>query len=97
MNPEPRHDPRQEYERRKQFQEDTKSLDTIQYQEMFRILKSQGVSYSENSNGIFFDVQQVPTETFDKLWNFLELCKKQKIEETKREEEISKLTHSEST
>ena len=76
------------YERRKQFLDDTKTLEKEEYHEIFRILKKNEVEYSENSNGIFFDINTVSDEIFEKLIAFMELCKTQRSDEKKRNAEM---------
>ena len=44
-------------ERKKLFLEELKTLTTDQYYEIFRIIKRNDVEYSENSNGVFFDLK----------------------------------------
>ena len=79
---------KQMYEKRKQFLEDVKQLDKEEYHEIFRIIKKNDVEYSENSNGIFFDINQIKDEIFQKLEAFMNYCKTQRSEEKKRSEEI---------
>jgi hypothetical protein len=76
------------YERRKQFLDDTKTLEKEEYHEIFRILKKNDVEYSENSNGIFFDINTVSDEILEKLVAFMELCKTQRSDEKKRNAEM---------
>ena len=76
------------YERRKQFLDDTKTLEKEEHHEIFRILKKNDVEYSENSNGIFFDINTVAEEVFEKLVAFMELCKTQRSDEKKRNAEM---------
>ncbi len=84
-------DPKQDYERRKRFLEDCKRVSTAVYQEMFRVLKAHNVEYSENSNGIFFDVAQVSHEVFDKLNQCIERNKEQTTLDAKRVQELDAL------
>ena len=46
----------EEYDKRKLFLEDLKTLSKEEHKELFRILKQAKTEYTENSNGIFFDV-----------------------------------------
>ena len=86
MNPE-----RKSFELRKQFLEDCKTLTQDQYADIFRILKKNDIPYSENSNGIFFDLQTVSEEPFLKLVSFMDLCKKQTADEETREKMLKDL------
>mgnify|MGYP000859403345 CR=1 FL=1 len=54
---------KEEYEQRKHTLEDFKSLDKEEYEEIFRIIKRNGVPFTENSNGVHFDLCYVNQET----------------------------------
>jgi hypothetical protein len=77
----------QEYEQRKSFLEDLKLLNKVEKEEVYRILKKNFASVSENSNGIFFDVSSLERETFQQLLTFMEFCKKNRQEFESREQE----------
>jgi hypothetical protein len=79
-----------DYEIRKQFLEDLKMLNKSEQEEVFRILKMNDGIYSENSNGIFFDVQKLSDELFQKMVKFIEFCKNNRKEFENREEEEKK-------
>jgi hypothetical protein len=64
-----------DYERRKEFCKDVESLSRPELEELYRILRRSGGDYSENSNGIFFDVAALPAPVFEALWKFLQFCK----------------------
>jgi hypothetical protein len=66
-------------------------LVTSEYEELFRILKNNGGEWSENCNGIFFDVNRLSDEIFEKLYSFLEYCLKQRDDEAKRIELMNEL------
>lgn len=76
-----------DYELRKQFLEGLKILNKSEKEEIFRILKNTKSSYTENSNGIFFDVSKLSDEAFDQMLKFLDFCKKNREEFQNREEE----------
>jgi hypothetical protein len=73
-----------EYDERKSFLDDLKLLTKDEYGEMYRILKAKQVELSENSNGIFFDMLSLTTETFSEIKVFMELCKSQRKDESVR-------------
>lgn len=83
----------EEYEERKIFLEELKKMVISEQEEIFRILKKHGCEYSENSNGVFFDVSKVPTEVFSKMKEFLSFCQanRKNFEERDREMEDSRL------
>jgi hypothetical protein len=72
------------YELRKQLLDEIKLLSKEEYYELFRILKKNNVDYSENSNGIFFDLSSISQEIFEKIKSFIEYSKAQKKSEEDR-------------
>ena len=64
-----------DYEQRKEFCKELTSLSRPELEEVYRILRREGGEFSENSNGIFFDVASLPAHIFDALWKFLQFCK----------------------
>ena len=77
----------QDYELRKQVLEDLKLLNKSEQEEIFRILKTSNSFFSENSNGIFFDISKLGKDVFDRVIKFLEFCKKNRKDFESREEE----------
>jgi len=69
---------------KKQLLDDLKVLSKEEYAELFRIIKRYNVQYSENSNGIFFDLNLCSTEVFTRMVQYLELCKTQRKNEESR-------------
>jgi hypothetical protein len=80
-----------EYDQRKQFLDDLKLLMKDEYEEIYRILKRNNVDCSENSNGIFFDLNQLSSSTFDQIEKFMDLCKSQRLEQSERAKEMEHL------
>jgi len=77
----------EEYEQRKTFLEDLKILNKVEKEEVYRILKKNFATLSENSNGIFFDLSRLDKETFIQLLSFIDFCKKNRQEFESREQE----------
>lgn len=77
-----------EYDQRKFFLEDIKNLTKDECKEMYRILKKNNVSVSENSNGVFFDLVILTSEIFKELETFMSLCKTQHNDESARVKEM---------
>ena len=73
-----------EYELKKQMIEDFKLLSKEEYEEVFRIIKQNNIQYSENSNGVFFDLAACSAEVFSKLIQYIDLCKEQRKNEETR-------------
>ena len=64
-----------DYEQRKEFCKEMSLLSRPELEELYRILRRENGVFSENSNGIFFDVASLPAPVFDALWKFLNFCK----------------------
>ena len=76
-----------EYDQRKLFADEVKLLTKNEMEEIYRILKAANSEFSENSNGVFFDVSKLPAETFAQLQKFMVFCKNNREEFNQREEE----------
>jgi hypothetical protein len=80
-----------EYERRREFLTSLKGLTKAEYIEIARILQRYSVPYSENLNGIFFNVGALDQTVFDALVKFLEFTKINRRELAERELFMSSL------
>ena len=76
-----------DYEVRKQLLDDLKILNKLEQEEIFRILKTSNSIFTENSNGIFFDVSKLNQIVFEQLVSFISFCKQNRENFTSREEE----------
>ena len=83
----------EEYEERKVFLDELKRLVVSEQEEIFRILKRGCCEYSENTNGVFFDVSRVPVAVFQEMKKFIIFCQanRKNFEERDREMEDSRL------
>lgn len=79
-----------EYEERKRFLEELKMLVKGEQEELYRILRTSRAEFSENSNGVFFDVCKLPAETFLQMTKFMEFCRKNREDFAAREEDERK-------
>jgi hypothetical protein len=79
-----------EYDDRKLFLEELKTLARSEQEEIYRILYRANAEYSENSNGVFFDVCKLPADIFQQMQKFMEFCKKNRNDFAMREEEERK-------
>jgi hypothetical protein len=79
-----------EYEERKECLEELKLLSKTEHIKILEILKEHSVDYSENCNGIFFDLVKVSTAAFSAIKQYLEFCSTIRNEESLREEEERK-------
>ena len=73
-----------EYERRKAFCEEIKTLSRSEFIEIARILRKNNVAVSENRSGIFFDMCKISEEVFKELLFFRDFVKKNNAELEKR-------------
>ncbi len=80
----------EEYDERKRFLEDLKKLVKEEQENIYRILKQSNEDFSENSNGIFFDLTKVKLNTFQKMKSYMEFCTKNRENFVIREEEERK-------
>jgi hypothetical protein len=64
-----------DYEQRKEFCKEIHTLSRSELEEIYRILRREGGVFSENSNGIFFDVASLPAPVFQAMWKFIDFCK----------------------
>jgi hypothetical protein len=74
-----------EYERRRLFLDALKKLHTSEYIDIVKILKQERVEYSENSNGIFFDVTKLKQSTFNVLEKYMDFVHNNRKELAERE------------
>ena len=79
-----------DYEQRKHVLDDIKNqgLTKEEYEELFRIIKRNNIEYSENSNGIFFDLNTVTDDVIEKIITFLQFCKEQRKAEEVRTHDL---------
>jgi hypothetical protein len=77
-----------EYERRRTFCEEIKTMGRSEALEIARILRKYKVAVSENRSGIFFDMVKLPQEVFEALLTFREFIAQNNRELQKRDEEL---------
>jgi len=80
----------EEYEERKRFLEDLKLLSKTEHEHIFSLLKEDSIDFSENSNGVFFDVSKINNEVFLKLQTYMQFCMEVRKDQATREEEERK-------
>jgi hypothetical protein len=79
------------YEQRRTLHENLKQLVKSEYEQVFRILKKYNEPYTENSNGIFFDVTNIQADTYNEIRNFLDFCIQNRSNEQARISELASL------
>jgi hypothetical protein len=76
------------YEDRKKIFENIKILEKPEYEEIFRILRKSRENFTENSNGIFFDLSIISDETFKQIQEYLDFCLRTRLEDAERLKEL---------
>lgn len=79
-----------EYDERKKLLDEIRTLSKSELEEIYRILKTSKAEFSENSNGVFFDLSKLPAEIFLEIQKFMEFCHKTRDDFATREEEERK-------
>lgn len=77
------------YDERKQFLDNMNILSRAELEEVFRIIRRHNDMYSENTNGIFFDVSALRNDTFIKLKEFMNYCLENRNEQESRMSEMN--------
>jgi hypothetical protein len=76
------------YEERKKLFEHIKVLVKPEQEEIFRIIRKTKENYTENSNGIFFDLATVSDDAFNQIKEYLDFCLKTRQEDAERLKEL---------
>jgi dsDNA-specific endonuclease/ATPase MutS2 len=79
------------YEEKKRIFEDIKLLAKPEQEELFRILRRRKESYTENSNGIFFDLTLLGEDTFQDIKEYLHFCLQTRREHERRLRDLETL------
>ena len=82
----------EEYDRRKQFLEQLKSLSKPECIEIVKILQRKEASFSENANGVFFNLCLLSQDTFDALELFLKFTQTNNTDLAEREKLMKSLS-----
>jgi hypothetical protein len=77
----------EEYDERKRFLEDLKTLSKTEHSKIFEILRTHKAEFSENSNGVFFDVTKLSKDLFTEIQSYMNYCRQVRIEQASRDEE----------
>ena len=68
--------------------ENIKILDKPEQEEIFRIIRKTKENYTENSNGIFFDLNSISDESFGLIKEYINFCLKTRQEHESRLKEL---------
>jgi len=77
----------EDYEKRRKFLDDLKTLSKTEWLKVFEILKKNNVEYTQNSNGVFFDLVKVSNDIFTELSTYMEFCSTVRSEQASRDTE----------
>lgn len=78
----------EDYDQRKKVWETIKTLVKSEQEELFRILLRNKVEYTENTNGIFFDVGKLEKAVLEEIMKFLSFCAENRIDFEKRDKTL---------
>jgi hypothetical protein len=74
-----------------------KSLVPSEHEEIFRIIRKKRESFSENSNGIFFDLSSVSYDSLQHIKEYIDFCLKTRQDDQSRLKELESIRiHNES-
>jgi hypothetical protein len=76
------------YDERKKIFDTMKLLVKPEQEEIFRIIRKTKENYTENSNGIFFDLSLISEDTFEQIKEYLRFCLKTREEHEDRLKEL---------
>jgi hypothetical protein len=79
------------YDERKKVFDTIKILSKPEFEEIYRIIRKTRESYTENSNGIFFDLSTISDETFLYIKSYLDYCLRTRQEEESRLKELESI------
>lgn len=79
------------YEDRRKVFEHIKVLVKPEQEEIFRIIRKTRENYTENSNGIFFDLATISNEAFLQIKEYLVFCLKTRQEDADRLKELENI------
>ena len=76
------------YDERKKVFDTMKLLVKPEQEEIFRIIRKMKENYTENSNGIFFDLSIISDDTFIQIKEYLRFCLRTREEHEDRLKEL---------
>ena len=79
------------HDERKRIFDAIKTLVKPEQESIFRIIRKTKESYTENSNGIFFDLSAISDDTFLQIKDYLDFCLKTRQDHELRVNELETL------
>ena len=58
----------------KEIQEKIQAMDDDNQRAILRIIQDDNIMYTENTNGVFFDIMTLQKDTLDKITKLIEFC-----------------------
>lgn len=74
---------------KKQLMEKINMLGCTEHNEIYQIIQSDEIKYSENNNGVFFNLTTIPDTTFEKIEKFVDYCHENKVELDEYDKKLS--------
>ena len=65
--------------KKKNILENIKDLNAFEHQEIFKIIKKYNIRYSENSNGVFINMNKLSKKTVNEIDKFINYCNSNKL------------------
>ena len=59
---------------RKQIRDKIGKLSFTEHEEIFKILETHSIDFTQNKNGTFFDISKIPDDIFSTLEKFVDFC-----------------------
>lgn len=80
---------------RKLILDKVRQLGTTEHQEIFTLLRTHGIAYSSNSNGVFINLSTVPDDVLATVKSFVDYCaiNKTGLDEYEKRLQECKITH----
>jgi hypothetical protein len=80
----------EEYDERKHFLENLKLLSKTEHAKIFELIHKNKAEFSENSNGIFFDISKISPDLFSELKAYMNYCTQVRTDQAERDAEERK-------
>ena len=65
--------------KKKNILENIKDLNAFEHQEIFKIIRKYNIRYSENSNGVFINMNKLGKRTINEIDKFINYCNSNKL------------------
>ena len=64
--------------KKKNILENIRELNSFEHQEIFKIVRKHNIKYSENSNGVFINMNKLSKRTINEIDKFIKYCNRNK-------------------